>query len=77
MSFQNELEKSFGITDHIFGGHAIEREHAREMLKEASAQGKNKSDIDTEARKYLSSKSCQPVHIDEQIKRMNDIDNYI
>ena len=64
MSFQNELEKSFGRVDQVFGGHPIESEHARKMLKETSAQG-------------LTTKGCSSHHIDEQIKRMNDIDNYI
>lgn len=77
MSFQNELENSFGITDHVFGGHAIESEHARKMLKEASAQGLSKNGIESEARKYLASKGCSSTHTDEQIKRMNDIENYL
>ena len=77
MSFQDELEKSFGIVDQIFGGHPIESEHAREMLKEASAKGMSKSDIEKEARNHLTSKGCQPDHINEQINRINDIDNYI
>lgn len=77
MSFINELQLSFGIVDLIFGGHSIEKEHARKMLKEASNHGKSKSDIELEATTYLTSKGCSSEHIDKQIERINDIDNYI
>jgi len=77
MSFKNELENSFGTADHIFGGHPIDSKNAREMLKEASAKGLSKNDIENEAREYLASKGCSSDHIDEQIKKVNDIESYL
>lgn len=77
MSFHQEIEKCFGIEDLIFAGHSIEKKHARFMLSEASKQGFDLTDIEETSRNFLEGKNCSIEHIEKQIERIRELENYL
>jgi hypothetical protein len=74
-TWQVQVPGCFGSVDKIFANHPNDQARARNMLKDALDAGASMKDIETEARKHLG--GCTPAHVDEQIERMRDLQNYL
>lgn len=68
--------RCFGVMDRKFGLHAIERQHANEMLRAALAAGATVADIEAEARAIMSARGCTAEHIKEQVEHVRDLRSY-
>lgn len=77
MPWKQKVAGCFGGVDKVFGSHTLDRERAREMLKEAGDEGATIAEIEQEARSYLTGEQCLPAHIDAQIVRVKDVTSYL
>ena len=73
MTWKKRLQTCFGDQDLKFGLHHSDQENAHDMFNEARDAGATVTDIIEAARAFLTEKHCLPGHIDEQLKRINDM----
>lgn len=76
MSLNNLIAGSYGEADCIFAGHNFDRQRAREALIVANENGIGYSEFIGLHRQYLTDRGCSQEHIDNQIRRIKNIDLY-
>lgn len=77
MTWKKNIQQSFGLEDNIFAGHSIEIGFAREVLKEALNTGISSwNEFCKPFEDYLKSKDISAEHIEKQMKRIQDLNNY-
>lgn len=73
MPWQQDMPSCFGSIDYKFCGHTIERQNAREMLKNAIDAGASFVDILNEAESYLKSVGATPQHVAAELDKVRQL----
>ena len=77
MSWKDKIAGAFGDTDKKFAGHANDSERAAELLEAANKEGVGFSDYLAGVEDWLNSQGCPRKHIDEEMKKVNDVSSYL
>jgi len=70
------IRNSYGAADNIFAGHPLDRARAAKSITAANEAGVGFDDYVEKHRDLLTRRGCTPEHIDQQIARVRNIENY-
>jgi hypothetical protein len=77
MLWQDRISGCFGDQDAIFAGHPMDKQRAKEAIKEAKANGASRDDFEKEMvwyiYKHVKAPGMLQPHITEQIKRLHKL----
>ena len=74
-TWQEDLFRSFGVTDRKFGGHAMERVNARLALRKIAEQEIRWSEVEAEVHKILAKEA--PKHVATQLANVTNLRFYL
>nr|WP_298059377.1 hypothetical protein [uncultured Halomonas sp.] len=77
MSWITRISGCFGAVDKKFAFHASDTLRAAEMLKVACEENVGWDEYIHEIKSWLTAQGCDKQHIDEQMKRVQDLKNYL
>ena len=77
MDWKHKIPGSFGSVDKKFAGHANDSERAAELLEAANKADVGLNEYLTEIEKWLKSKGCSAKHIQQEMKKVKNIEYYL
>ena len=76
MNWKTRIPKCFSVDELVFGEHGRGRAEARKVMAEASDAGCSFKDVLAEAKAFLKSQKARRDHIQEQLSRMKEAENW-
>ncbi|TLU81458.1 MAG: hypothetical protein FDX21_11550 [Chlorobium sp.] len=76
MSWKDKIPGSFGSVDKKFAGHSLDSERAAELLEAAIKANVGFKKYLAEIENWLKAEGCSAAHIQEEMKKVNDISRY-